>query len=229
MCIVGGTCLFIGLLMSRARWALPCFITMWAASALLVDRLLRTTPRASIALISLTLILSAAMVSLRPARKLLGNIRDGDLSRAYSYQMPKLFDDLPEGTVVLNAGNHTWKYPLLGARLKNRVIDAGERGLHPPFSQSQLDAEAVEVVFFRGRHPSVFTDDVAFEKIFDNREDPNRLRTTNPTRVFRVLRSESSRYQQESPQHRERSKVPDQADQRNARSALDVDDAGSSG
>ncbi len=118
------------------------------------------------------------------------------MSRACAYQIPQLFDQLPQGTVVLNLGGETTNYPLVGASLGNRVIESmivHEQDLQLPLSRSYLNEYEVNIVYTRGSGPPPFVGDVAYEKLFDDTEDPGRLATTAPSQVYRIVQVPAQR------------------------------------
>ena len=186
--IVVGIILFVEVCFSYARYALPLWALMIAASAPLVDLLLRMRPRSSVVLLSLTLTLSAAMMGLWPAKTLVGRILDGDMSRAYAYQIPALFDTLPPGTVVLDLHTAGTSYPLLGAGWRNHVIEnlvAEAWGLQPPLDSTKLEAHKVDIVHMRGQGPPPFTPDVVYDTIYDDTLATHPL-SKHPLRIYRV-------------------------------------------
>ena len=140
---------------------------------------------------------TGAIAALQPARDLAGRIRDGNWARADFYLIPKLFDDLPEGTVVLSPDieSATKTYALFGKHFTNRVID--QRQWQSMLAES-LDAESVmlqrgvDLIYFRGSAPEApgslppgWLPDRSWELVFDDCERP--LSPKGPiTRVFRV-------------------------------------------
>jgi len=184
-----GLVFFVGPLLSCTRWTMPLWAVMFAAAGPLLDLLLRFRRRTTAALVGVTLAISAAVTALWPAKSLLGRLRAGDLSRACCYEMPRVFDELPSGTVVLNLGPATMNYPLLGTGWRNQVIDwmtARVRDLQPPLTAEQLTAHHVEIVYHRGDAPPPFAPGVSYETLFDDAADPRRPATSAPTRVYRV-------------------------------------------
>lgn len=188
--VVIGIFMYLSSFRTVARYALPLWLIMFALSGFLVGWFLHAVPRTSAALVCATLSLTAVMITLWPAKNLLGRVREGDMSRACAYQIPQLFDQLPRGTVVLNLGGRTANYSLVGASFGNRVIESmvvDEQDLQLPLSPSYLNQYEVNIVYTRGNGPPPFVGDVAYEKIFDDTEDPGRLATTVPSQVYRVV------------------------------------------
>ncbi|MGD8451879.1 MAG: hypothetical protein PVJ57_08675 [Phycisphaerae bacterium] len=184
-----GYTLELTLFQSHPRYAFPLWTLLLAASAPLLGLLLRRAAPLTVPLLCLTVCLSVAMTGLWSAKRLLGRVRDGDLSRAYLYEIPPVIDTLPPGTVVLNLGEVTANYPLLGAAWTNVVLSpktAVVYGLTPPLTHEALAARGVDVVYMRGDGPPPFADDVEFHTIFDNCHDPDRRPTTIPTRIYGV-------------------------------------------
>jgi hypothetical protein len=188
-----GAGMFFTVLHLHLRYSLPLWIIMLAACAPLAAVVVRFTPRTGPLLVTATLAVSAVMIGLRPAKPLLGRLRDGDLSRAHAYELPRLFDEQPAGTVVLNLAAHGANHPLRGARLHNRVIDTmrvlyyRERGeLRLPLSRADLEKHEVDLVYTRGTEGAPFGADVVAELVYDDSNDPARPASTVPTRVYRV-------------------------------------------
>ena len=188
--IVVGVVLFVEVCFSYARYALPLWVVMIAACAPLIDLLLWGRPRTSVALLGATLTLSAVMIGLWPAKTLLGRVCAGNLSRAFAYQMPELFDELAPGTVILNLGGASMSYPLLGAGWRNEVIEpitARAGSLLPPLSSAQIEARGIDIVYTKGTDPPPFAAEVVYETIYDSMCAPGGL-TGKPVRVYRVRR-----------------------------------------
>lgn len=189
--LVFGLTAYITILQSHPRWALPVWMVALAATGPLLGLLTRYGGRASTALLVLTITLSAVMTGLWPAKELMGRLRDGDLSRNYVYQLPDLIDELPPGTVVLNATlQDCLHYPLLGRAWQNKVVtpeQATRDNLIAPITREALAATPVDIVFTRGDAPPPFAPDVEWTLVFDDRDDPERRPSTAPTLIYRPL------------------------------------------
>lgn len=103
--------------------------------------LLQSKQRAFAALLVIAIAMTSLIVASVPLHLLAGRVRKHLWSRAEVYNYPQFIDDLPPGSVVVNAtGAQDRNFALLGSRLSNRVITSFEapvsvQGLHELGSQ----------------------------------------------------------------------------------------------
>ncbi len=189
--MAAGVVLFVEACFSYGRYAIPLWMLAFAACGPMLDLLVRLRPRSTLALACPVVVLTCAMMALRPAVDLAGRLRDGDLGRSRFYGLPPIIERLEPGAVVLNLGESTANYPLRGGRWTNRVIEtllADHLGLKPPLTACQIAAHGIDYVYTRDPSAAPFADDVAWQIAWDDRLDPARLPTTPPTVLYRVLR-----------------------------------------
>lgn len=187
-----GIVLFVEVFYSCPRFALALGIVMFAAAGPVIDLLLRRWPGTCTVLLGVSVTLSAAMIALWPAKTLAGRLYAGDLRRTAVYGTPELFEHLPEGTVVLNMSSALANYPLLGPRWSNQLIEsmvARKLGLGKPLTQSQLETHGVEIVYACEEAHQLFASDVAYEKIYDEQDNPAWSHRYPPARAYRILRA----------------------------------------
>lgn len=192
---VCGIVLFVEVCFSYARYALPLWAVLFAAAAPMMGLLIRRSPRTVAVLVGLTTTMSVCIMGFWPAKTLADRLYHGHLDRWATYPVPVLVDHLPPGTVVLNLASSAENYPLLGASLGNRVIErmiADSRGLTPPLTRAQLNANAVDVVYVRSRREPLFAPDVSCVEVHDDADDPAWTHDMPPARIYRILRDEAS-------------------------------------
>ncbi len=160
--LLAGALLATGLLLHvtafrmYTRYSLGFVLLAIPLAAIWANRFIARWPRTAPALLALACAITGAMAAVAPARALAGRVIHGDWSRSAYYEIPAILDDLPEGTVVVNAGGTPDNYSLLGRRLGNRVITAVEwRNLIEsgrPFEEL-LRLHRVEYLYISGTLP----------------------------------------------------------------------------
>ena len=106
-----------------SRFGLPMIPIACILAVPLFDFLIRMRPNALKILLILSFGTTAVLSTFIPAHQLMGRIRDNEWNRAAVFEMPALLDELPEGTVIWNAGAANSKnFGLAGERLTNRVL-----------------------------------------------------------------------------------------------------------
>src|SRR5216683_585211 len=112
------------LVMQRVpRYGLPIIVFACVLSVSAIGALHARSRRAFGILLVSSLIATCGVSSFVPFHTLAGRIRVREWSRAQIYGYPKLIDDLPPGSRVLNATELQEKnFPLAGKALTNRVI-----------------------------------------------------------------------------------------------------------
>lgn len=154
--ILMGLCLYLAIgavvwwffLKRTPRFGIALIVLGAVLTAPLIERLANAHPRAFGALFLSAVITTAVIASLPPAVFLLSRFRDGWPDRHEIYEIPRLIDNLAEGSVVLNY-NH-WRayhnnFALAGRSLTNRVVSDWE--VPDRMTQSFLDEKAIDYVF----------------------------------------------------------------------------------
>ena len=193
--VLGGALLLVTAYYNCPRYVLPIWILAYVLALPALALAMRYRRRCALALVAVTTWWTAAATGLAPATIALDRIARGDFGRASAYELPTIVDALPPGAVVLNLASCSNNYPLLGASLRNTVLESMPHvdwGLPLPLRWPALARHHVEYVYCRGRGEPPFAPDVDFTTIFDDTDSAARRATTAPTRIFRVLGSRAS-------------------------------------
>jgi len=98
--------------------ALTCVLVVPLFAALLARR-----AAALRVLLVLSIMTGATLSTFVPAHEFLGRLRSGVMNWSAVFEIPDIFNHMPVGTVIWNAGAYEiWNLPLAGARLTNQVI-----------------------------------------------------------------------------------------------------------
>ncbi len=175
------------------RYVLPVAILGISPAALTLDRLMRVCPRSILAVVTASLILTAAVATLKPVHAFLGRAKDDVWTRADYYQIPPLVDEMPPGTRILSLAESTDEYALLGSGFTNRVITPRHWNIltdGAATSNRTLRDHRIEYIFTRHPEPTDCLDKLAIERVFNGAADqppwmsPNaslyRVRTAPP-------------------------------------------------
>ena len=170
------------------RYVLPQLVLAVPVAALLFARLIARFPRSASFLLTLALVVTAAIASVSPARAFFGRVRDGTWSRTAFYEIPELIDGFEPGTRILNFAQPPLTYPLVGRNLTNDVISGPHWAAlldgRTDFARALRDHE-VDYIYVREPWPKNWPSDLPLDLIHDDTE--TRLLITTPaTRIYRV-------------------------------------------
>lgn len=176
------------------RFVLPLLLVSVPAAAAFIDRLIVKAPGPTLATLTIALIVTAAVATLKPMHALAGRIKDDAWGRSSFYQVPAMIDKFEPGTRILNCGSPTANYPLLGRSLGNVVIGpaqwkmllGGER-----MSAQTLREHAIDYIFVQAPWPIDWPDDLPTKLLFDS--TAARATSTIPVRIYRVPHNQTSR------------------------------------
>ncbi len=187
--VIAGIVLLPTIFREMVRYVLPLVCLAAAVAALLLGRLLASSPRTTLATLTVALALTAGLATFKPVHSFLGRARDGRWSRAWYYQIPPLINELETGARILNLSDAALTYPLMGTGLRNDVISpirwqALLAGL--PISARALRENDVDYVFVRAPWPSDWPVGLPVVLIHDDM-DTRVLRSTPAARIYRVL------------------------------------------
>ena len=192
-----GAVLLLTVLEESIRFVLPFVVLAVPITAVMIDGLIARLERATLALLTLSLLVSAATASFRPAHALAGRLRDGVWRRADAYQIPRLIDDLPPGSRIVNLNAPAFTYPLMGRHLTHEVLTPHEWKLRLSTGgtfEETLRAQRIDYVYMRNHPPelrdkALCTDlpaGLPVELVFEGRNIAAPP-TAQPSRLYRVL------------------------------------------
>jgi hypothetical protein len=104
------------------RTLLPVIGVLFALMAYGASLMSERAQRAAGVLFLTAMVLNGLLVVAKPIRSLTMHAYRGDWSRSGFYGVPKIVDELPPGSVILNAAHELKNYPLFGRRLQNHVV-----------------------------------------------------------------------------------------------------------
>ncbi|UCE60914.1 MAG: hypothetical protein JSU63_04015 [Phycisphaerales bacterium] len=179
--VLSGIVLLVTAFWAIVRYALPFVVLSIPLATVMMDRMIARFRRASLILVTASLLVTVSIATLRPAKFFLGRARDHHWDRASFYEVPRLIDRLPPGTRILNVASVSTTYPLLGRFLSNKVVTVEDELPSAEF----LRAQAIEYIYTRKPWPDTLLDGLDVQLIYDD-TDTRLLKTTPPTRVYRV-------------------------------------------
>ena len=104
------------------RTLLPVIGVLFAVTAYGMSLMSERAQRVAGVLFLTAMVLNGLLVVAKPIRSLTMHAYRGDWSRSGFYGIPKVVDELPPGSVILNASHELKNYPLFGRRLQNHVV-----------------------------------------------------------------------------------------------------------
>ncbi len=104
------------------RTLLPVIGVLFAVMAYGTSLMSERAQRVAGVLFLAAMVLNGLLVVAKPIRSLTMHAYRGDWSRSSFYGIPKVVDELPPGSVILNASHELKNYPLFGRRLQNHVV-----------------------------------------------------------------------------------------------------------
>ncbi len=203
--ILCGGALLVTVYCQVLRYVLPIVLVAVAVATLMIDRLLTAFPRATVALMSTALMVTAAVATFKPVHAFLGRVRHDVWARSEFYQIPQVIDELPPGTRILSLARGPDKYALLGRHLSNEVIIPEHWALltgGASLSNRALRDHAIDYIFTRGPDADDWSAGVDVERVFDGTVDqPSWI--SPKARLYRVggltIKVQGQRSKVESP------------------------------
>lgn len=104
------------------RTLFPVIGVLFAVMAYGVSTMSKQAQRVAGVLFLVAMMLNGVLILAKPIRSLSMHAYRGDWSRASSYGVPQVIDELPLGSVLLNASHELKNFPLFGQRLQNHVV-----------------------------------------------------------------------------------------------------------
>ncbi|HPD29184.1 MAG TPA: hypothetical protein PLL20_04260 [Phycisphaerae bacterium] len=193
--LAAGFLLHVTVFRMYTRYSLGFVVLAIPLAAVWSGRLIAAWPRAVPVMLGLAFGITGGMAAIEPARDFAGRLIHRQWSRSAYYGIPTMLDDLPAGTVVVNAGGTPNNYALLGRHLTNRVITAVEwqtwiQSGHP--MQDLLRMNHVGYLYVSGRLPPArgaappyWPADLPVSCVFETRRGGS-VPDNMITRVFRV-------------------------------------------
>jgi hypothetical protein len=123
------------------RFALPLVCLSCVLSSILLDKLIHDERARASILLTVSFATTLTIAAFDPFLPFLARVRTGRWGHQQFYALPRIIEQLPEGSRILNrTDDETLNFPLAGEHLQNRVVGTAE-------APSELTAE-----FLRGRN-----------------------------------------------------------------------------
>ncbi|MGQ9649540.1 MAG: hypothetical protein ACUVXJ_05490 [Phycisphaerae bacterium] len=177
------------------RYSLGFIVLAIPLAAVWSGRFIAAWPRAVPVMLALACGITGVMAAVEPARDFAGRLIRQQWSRSSYYDVPSILDDLPPGTVVVNAGGTSNNYALLGRHLTNRVVTAVEWRTWMDSGRPMRDLlriNRVGYLYISGRLPSAsgatppyWPADLPVSCVFETRRGGS-MPDSAITRIFRV-------------------------------------------
>lgn len=185
---LSGIVLLLTVFHEMLRFVLPQILLTIVVASVFIERVGLFRPRATVALLSASLAVTALLATLQPVHAIARRARDGVRDRASFYEIPHVVDLFPPGTRVLNLADPSYVYPLMGASLTNKVIihwrwtDAHGKG---PLSIDALHGDSIDYIYVDATWDGHWPDHLPLELVYDSaRPAPHHDRPH--TRLLRV-------------------------------------------
>ncbi len=123
MLSLSGAVLILTVFQEMVRFVLPLLILSVVPASVLIDRLSRRSPRLVTTMITVGLSVGVAVGVYKPARACLTRAKNGLSDRHAFYGVPRVIDETPVGTRILNLADASMNYGLMGRDFRNYVID----------------------------------------------------------------------------------------------------------
>ncbi|MGB2984358.1 MAG: hypothetical protein WBE26_00630 [Phycisphaerae bacterium] len=195
VCLVlalSGAALLFTLFNEMLRFVLPLVLLSVVAASGMLDGIGARGRRCVVPVLSVALLVTAAVATLKPVHSFVGRVKDGVWARSSFYQVPTVLDDLPPGTRILNLGSMSSVYALMGRHLTNHVISPWQWEVlykGEPLSACAIRSHGIAYLYLEAPWPTDWPTDLPVELVFDSMRDAQPRGT--PARMFRVKPTDS--------------------------------------
>lgn len=172
------------------RTLFPVIGILFAVMAYGVSMMSERARRVASVLFLISMVLNGLLVVAKPIRSLSMHAYRGDWSRAGFYGVPKMVDELPAGSVVLNASHELKNFPLFGQKLQNHVVT--DRVLLEPqlvtvITDALINTYGIDYIYYDTRQKWTISESVprqvVHEQEIDNDEHPYTVQ------LFKIVKS----------------------------------------
>lgn len=141
-------------LFTMARWTFPVMGMLFAVVAFGIGTLSRLTRNITFALFLCAMVVNAILVAAIPLQQLGSRLHHHSWSHSRYYEITPVIDELPAGSVILNASYELKNYPLFGRHWQNHVIT--DRALLEPTLTLEIGEDfikqwGVQYIYFDSR------------------------------------------------------------------------------
>ncbi|MEC4888426.1 MAG: hypothetical protein RI101_00060 [Nitrospira sp.] len=161
-------------LFTIARSILPVMGILFVLVAFGIATLSRKAQRVAYGLFVCAMIANGVLLAAKPIEALGSRVFHQNWSHSRYYKIPQLIDELPAGSVILNASDEMKNYPLFGRHWQNRVIT--DRALIEPAPVTVIGDDflrkwGVEYVYYDTGQKWTLGDEVKREVLYEHVRD----------------------------------------------------------
>lgn len=156
------------------RTLLPVIGVLFALTAYGVSLMGERVQRVAGVLFLTAMVLNGLLVVAKPIRSLTMHAYRGDWSRSSFYGVPNVVDELPPGSVILNAAHELKNYPLFGRRLQNHVVTDRvllEPSLVPVITDAVINRYGIDYIYYDTIQRWTIADSVKRETVYEQTID----------------------------------------------------------
>lgn len=161
-------------LFTMARSILPVIGILFVVVAFGIGALSGKVQRIMYGLFLCAMITNGLLLAVKPLEALGSRLYHRSWSHSRYYEVPALIDELPAGSVILNASDELKNYPLFGRRWQNRVIT--DRALLEPttvrvIGNRFIEEWRIEYIYYDTSQKWILDDEVKREVLYEHIRD----------------------------------------------------------
>jgi hypothetical protein len=158
-------------LFTLARSIFPVIGILFVVVAIGIGALSSKVRRIMYVLFLCAMIANGVLLAAKPLEALGSRLHHQRWSHSSYYEVPSLIDELPAGTVILNASDELKNYPLFGRRWQNRVIT--DRALLEPtfvnvIGNRFIEQWGIEYIYYGTSQKWMLGDEVRREVLYEH-------------------------------------------------------------
>jgi hypothetical protein len=176
-------------LFTMARSILPVIGILFVVVALGIGALSSKVQRIVYVLFLCAMIANGVLLAAKPLAALGSRLHHQRWSHSSYYEVPPVIDELPAGSVILNASDELRNYPLFGRRWQNRVIT--DRALLEPtivnvIGNRFIEEWGIEYIYYGTNQKWMLGNEVKREVLFEQIRDDSTPQDKEI--LYRILR-----------------------------------------
>lgn len=171
------------------RSILPVIGIFFVFAAIIISVLSHNVKRTVYVLFLCAMITNGVLLAAKPFQALSSRLHHTTWSHSRYYDIPSMINELPAGSVILNAADERRNYPLYGRRWQNWVIT--DRALLEPMTVTMIDNSfieqwGIEYIYYGANLNLTLADEVKREVLYEHIRDES---TPEDNEIlYRILR-----------------------------------------
>jgi len=161
-------------LFTMARSIIPVMGMSFVVAAVGIGALSSSIQRSLYVLLFCAMTANAVLLAAKPLEALGIRLHHQSWSHSSFYEVPPLIDELPAGSVILNASEELRNYPLFGQRWQNRVITDRallEPTIVPVIGNRFIEQWGIEYIYYDTGQRWTLGDEVKREVLYEHVRD----------------------------------------------------------